>query len=51
MAKKYDKELKTIFLEYKRSLVNDDITYSQRIEKILNMVILEKRWVITNKTK
>ena len=38
MAKKYDKELKTIFLEYKRSLVNDDITYSQRIEKILTIL-------------
>ena len=38
MSKKYDNELKTIFLEYKRSLVNDDITYSQRIEKILTLL-------------
>ncbi|MBQ6631788.1 MAG: hypothetical protein IJH55_06740, partial [Romboutsia sp.] len=38
MSKKYDNELKTIFLEYKRSLVNDDITYSQRIERILTIL-------------
>ena len=38
MTKKYDNELKSIFLEYKKALVNDDITYSQRIEKILTIL-------------
>lgn len=38
MTKKHDKELTYIFLEYKKSLINNDTEFSQRIENILGCI-------------